>query len=100
MKWLLSVAWTVFVLGGLGAGWASLHNFSLMTQRVAPRQAVAAASATITPEPMAAHAPLRDFDQDAPPFAPAGEPQAQPSPQPNSPAGRLTVLLMGIDQRP
>src|SRR5919204_155714 len=49
-----------------------------------------------TPRPRATHPPLRDFDQAPPPFSPAGEtaPQAAPS------ANRLTILLLGVDQRP
>jgi LCP family protein required for cell wall assembly len=86
----------VFVVGGLGAGWVSLHNFALMAERAPVRPVLGATPPTTTAEPMAAQPPLRDFDQSRPPFPAAGASE----PQPASPAGRLTVLLMGIDQRP
>src|SRR5437879_9477607 len=90
MKWLLTIGWAVFVVGGLGMGWGSLHNLAVLTQTSTPRRPVAAA----------ARLPLRDFDQSPPPFAAAGDPQAQPAVEASSPVGRLSVLLMGIDQRP
>src|SRR4030088_668603 len=100
MKWLLTLGWAVFVVGGLGAGWASLHNFAALAPPAPTRRPVAATPAAPTSEPLAPHPQLRDFDQSAPPFAAAGNPQAQPTVDASSPAGRLTVLLMGIDQRP
>jgi LCP family protein required for cell wall assembly len=45
--------------------------------------------------------PPREIDQTPPPFAPsASESLVQPTPQPASPRGRLTILLLGVDQRP
>jgi LCP family protein required for cell wall assembly len=100
VKWLLTLGWAVFVVGGLGAGWASLHNLAALAAPGLSNRPVAATSAAPTAEALAAHPQLRDFDQNAPPFAAAGDPQAQPTVQASSPAGRLTILLMGIDQRP
>jgi polyisoprenyl-teichoic acid--peptidoglycan teichoic acid transferase len=100
VKWLLTVGWAVFVLGGLGAGWASVSSFARLAQTAPARPEVASATLALTPEPLAPHPQLRDFDQSPPPFAAAGEPQAQPTVQASSPVGRLTILLMGIDQRP
>jgi polyisoprenyl-teichoic acid--peptidoglycan teichoic acid transferase len=100
LKWLLTFAWAVFVLGGLAAGWAGFYNFALLA-RPAPGRVAGAPSGTQVA--LAAHPPLRDFDESPPPFEPAGAPTpqaAQPTPQPSSPAGRMTILLMGIDQRP
>jgi LCP family protein required for cell wall assembly len=100
VKWLLTLGWAVFVVGGLGAGWAALHNVAQLAQPIPARRPLAALPPAPTSEPLAAHPQLRDFDQSPPPFPAAGEPRAQPTVQPSSPVGRLTILLMGIDQRP
>jgi len=100
VKWLLTLGWAVFVVGGLGAGWASVHNLVVLAQPGAARRPVATQPPAVGAASLTARPQLRDFDQSPPPFAPAGEPLAQPTVQPSSPVGRLTVLLMGIDQRP
>jgi LCP family protein required for cell wall assembly len=101
VKWLLAVGWAAFVVGGLGAGWTSLHNFARLAQGAPPERATIAGHISApTPEPLAGRLGLRDFDQNPPPFAAAGENGAQPPPKPSSPAGRVTILLMGLDQRP
>jgi len=104
---LFAVVWAAFVLGGMAVGWVGLSNMTLMAQTEPGRPTGAAgtvAGGTATAQPLAFHPPqLRDFTQEAPPFAPAGESTAGQTPQPTqvaSPSGRLTVLLMGIDQRP
>jgi hypothetical protein len=79
VKWLLTVGWAVFVLGGLGVGWASLSRFARLAQTAPARPEVTSATLALTPEPLAPHPQLRDFDQSPPPFAAAGEPQAQPT---------------------
>ncbi len=90
------------MLGGFGAGYSALHTFSTLDQRGATKPVPVAAPTTPAP-----YAALRDFDTSPPPFAPAGPRDAPlantappPTPQPSSPVGRLTILLMGIDQRP
>lgn len=105
MTRLFAVVWAAFVLGGMTVGWVGLSNMALLAQ---PGPAAAPQpTGTVTPQPLAFHPPqLRDFSQDAPPFAAAGQPAGQladQTPEPTqvaSPSGRLTLLLMGIDQRP
>jgi LCP family protein required for cell wall assembly len=101
---VLVAAWVLFVAGGLFAGWSGLQNLRDLA-RPRPIASVVTHSPTVTveapqPRPLPARAPLRAPDDDAPPFAAAAPVAAAATPQPNSPAGRLTVLLMGIDQRP
>jgi LCP family protein required for cell wall assembly len=113
-SWLLAGALAIFVVGGLAGGLLGLRNLSSLprppVREPEPPVAVAAPpqlSPTPTPEPveLAPHPPLRDFDQNPPPFAPAGQSDvplifAAPAPQPTETSGQLNVLLMGIDQRP
>ena len=98
----LKVVWGLFVLGGLVVGTRGAYDLT--------RQAGAARSApTAVAQPGPNDKPpLRDFDTVAPPFAAAGSsdpiattPTAVPR-ETTTPAntGRLTILLMGIDQRP
>src|SRR5438067_279103 len=94
---MLTVGWAVFVAGGLGTGWAAVHNFAVLAQPHARRTVGAAQPAE---EPLAPHPQLRDFDQSPPPFAAAGNPPAETPVDASSPAGRLSILLLGIDQRP
>ena len=116
MRQPLAAAWALFVIGGVLMGGLAIHNLASLSRRPPPRQPVPVAAASDpataapTPQPLASHPPLRDFDHQAPPFAAAGSPAAaeagqtdaaaSPTPPPSSPAGRLTVLLLGIDQRP
>ncbi|HEY0582055.1 MAG TPA: LCP family protein [Chloroflexota bacterium] len=104
MRRLLIVGWCVFVLGGLASGIGALHAVGRLQQPVlASRRAsgpLASAASEPTPVALADHPLLRDFDTSPPPFEAAGGADVQPTPQPRSPAGRLTVLLLGIDQRP
>src|SRR5437660_6550591 len=106
VRWLLVASWASFVIGGFAAGYSALHTFGTIERRgpARPEPVAAAATATASPSP---YPVLRDFDNSPPPFAAAGAADAQtpditpaPTPQPSSPAGRLTILLMGIDQRP
>jgi LCP family protein required for cell wall assembly len=103
VRWL-SAAWALFVLGGLIAGWGALQNFRQLAQPrpIEPLAATAPPGATraLPPEPLTSRAPLQESEEDLPPFAAAGQADPAPIPESNSPAGRLTVLLMGIDQRP
>jgi len=109
VRWLFVASWAMFVMGGLAAGYGALRTFDALAHHVPPQTEAAAALAN--PPPLAVHPPLRDFDTSPPPFAAAGPAElattttttpdvASPGPQPKSPAGRLTILLMGIDQRP
>ncbi len=98
-KALLTTAWALFVAGGLAGGAIGIRNLTVL-----PR-APAALISSATPVPsheLAAHPPLRDFDQNPPPFAAAGQNDAValPTPQPAESTGRMNILLMGIDQRP
>lgn len=99
----LKIVWAIFVVGGVVVGTRGAHDLTDLTSRVAPPSPATAPQAAPIDKPA-----LRDFDTDAPPFAPAGSadatatgPTASPR-EPSSPAmsGRLTILLMGIDQRP
>jgi LCP family protein required for cell wall assembly len=96
------------VVGGLAAGYGALHTFTTLERR-SPQAKSDPVAAVPTPPALAAPVALRDFDQSPPPFAAAGAADAPttnvtdappPTPQPRSPVGRLTILLMGIDQRP
>ncbi len=104
-QWLLATAVALFVLGGLAGAAVGLRNISNLprprTQPVAASGVPPTAAAAPTPE-LAPHPPLRDFDQNPPPFQPAGRSDAVPipTPAPTESKGRLNVLLMGIDQRP
>src|SRR5262249_47457261 len=103
MRALVAAGLTVFVIGGVLAGWSALGNLrALARQRPVPIVATAAPrSPAATPTPQPAQAPLRrDSGEQPPPFAAAGPGPLEPTPQPSSPAGRITILLMGIDQRP
>jgi LCP family protein required for cell wall assembly len=97
-------AFALFVIGGMLIGWIGVQNLASLSRRAshqAPAVAVAApANSVPTPRTLASHPPLRDFDHHPPPFAAAGQADPAPTPQPSSPVGRLTVLLLGIDQRP
>ncbi len=112
-QWLLITALVVFIVGGFTTGGIGIHNLTARSRSLPPPPNAAAAQVDLpsapaaTPE-LAAHPPLRDFDQNPPPFAPAA-PVAQPTPAPvptpvpDAPpeeAGHLNILLMGIDQRP
>src|ERR1041385_333308 len=121
MKWLLVAGWATFVVGGLVAGFSGVRTFSTIDRSPPPATVAPAAAPTAdaspraptptdTPPAVAAGPVMRDFDQQPPPFAAAGAtdtpapdgptPVPVPTPLPQSPAGRLTILLMGIDQRP
>ena len=119
MKWGLSVACAALVMGGFAAGWAALHDGALSAESAPSYSATAApGAATVAPPAstlppasrppadamrtsLATPQPLRDIDPTPPPFAAAGGESSpvRPTPLPASPDGRLTVLLMGIDQR-
>jgi LCP family protein required for cell wall assembly len=109
---LLSTALVVFVFGGFILGGIGIHNLSTLSRPLPPRPN-AAANPTEAPAPLAtpelaAHPPLRDFDQNPPPFEPAAPEvvaTAAPVPTPAvavAPAqtGHMNILLLGIDQRP
>src|SRR5579864_7645814 len=107
-KWLLSCVLTLFVTGGLAGGAIGIRNLTNRPRR--PAETVSPTQITVpgpTAEPtqvLAAHPPLRDFDQNPPPFAPAGRSDIvasapTPTPPPTS-SGHMNILLMGIDQRP
>ena len=98
--------WATFVIGGMAAGFGAVHTLSTLERHGAAKSDPVAAIATPPPVAGPVQPTLRDFDNSPPPFAAAGPTDASttdaPSavPQLNSPAGRLTILLMGIDQRP
>ncbi|MBV9359434.1 MAG: LCP family protein [Chloroflexi bacterium] len=92
MRQRLVAVWAVFVVGGLIAGWQGLANLGTLSN-LPPLPPVP------TAVPLAPHPPLRDFSDEPPPFEAAGQAQPDATP-PASPSGRLTILLMGIDQRP
>src|SRR5947209_839315 len=104
VKWRLSVACTALVVGGFAANWAALHDRTSIAESAAVQPGVAAAPQPLlaTPQPLpATPQPLREIDQAPPPLAPAvAESPLQPTLQAASPAGRMTILLLGIDQRP
>jgi LCP family protein required for cell wall assembly len=111
---LLNAALVVFIIGGFVLGGIGIHNLSNLTRPLPPRPApAAAANPAQTPAPVATpelapHPPLRDFDQNPPPFQPAAPDvvaTAAPVPTPAvavapEESGHLNILLMGIDQRP
>jgi LCP family protein required for cell wall assembly len=118
-SWLLATALMIFVVGGLAGGALGIRNLSNLPRAPVPTaEPVAAAPRPVetrpvevprptpTPEPaeLAPHPPLRDFDQNPPPFQPAGDSNnvvaIVPTPEPTASSGHLNVLLMGIDQRP
>jgi LCP family protein required for cell wall assembly len=94
---LFAVVWTVFVVGGLTAGWLGMSNVAVLSNMPPPPTRIPSPGAT--PEPLAPHPPMRDFSQAAPPFEPAGQ-QTPEATEVASPSGRMNVLLLGIDQRP
>jgi polyisoprenyl-teichoic acid--peptidoglycan teichoic acid transferase len=107
-SWLLTTALTVFFIGGMLGGAIGIRNLSALGKpaQTTPQPVAqgAAAAPTGTPEPaqLAQHPPLRDFDQNPPPFQPAGETDVaaiSSTPEPTA-SGHLNILLMGIDQRP
>jgi LCP family protein required for cell wall assembly len=106
VRGLLVACWAIFVIGGLAVGYSALHTLSSLKPQTPPKADPVAAEAIATPPPLADRPLLRDFDNSPPPFAPAGAPDPStadvpaPTPQPKSPVGRVTILLMGIDQRP
>jgi polyisoprenyl-teichoic acid--peptidoglycan teichoic acid transferase len=109
VRWVLTAAWAAFVVGGFVAGWTSVRNFAWLAQTAGARTSLVATPPRPGPEPLVSQPRLRDFDETPPPFpaagpsqvlAKAGKAQAQLTVQPSSPAGHLTILLMGIDQRP
>ena len=107
-SWFLAASLAIFVLGGMVGASIGLRNLSALSRPMPAARPVAAQAtvpaATSTPEPaeLAPHPPLRDFDQNPPPFQPAGEadvPAINGTPEPTA-SGHLNILLMGIDQRP
>jgi LCP family protein required for cell wall assembly len=99
VKTLLLFGWAVFVVGGLTAGVVGVRNLGApMEPR--PNAPVAEPTSTALPAASSVRSSLRDFDQNPPPFAPAGQTDPQPTPAPSSSSPRMTTLLMGIDQRP
>jgi len=104
VKWLVVAVWAAFVVGGLGMGWRGLQNLSAL-ERPRPntvREPVAAPAPTpvAVPLPLTTKPPSSQLDSSSAPFEAAGPTDLQATPQPSSPAGRLTILLLGIDQRP
>lgn len=103
-KTLLTSLWALFVLGGLTGGALGIRNIASLPRANAPLAAHSGvgAPASVPTQELAAHPPLRDFDQSPPPFAAAGQNDtaALPTPPPEQSSGRMTILLMGIDQRP
>jgi polyisoprenyl-teichoic acid--peptidoglycan teichoic acid transferase len=106
---LLTTLWALFVAGGLAGGAVGIRNIATLPRPQTGVNPVAAvpADATSTPadgsaQDLAPHPPLRDFDQNPPPFAAAGQSDAvpMPTPAPTQSSGRMNILLMGIDQRP
>lgn len=107
MRWALTTVWAVFVLGGMASGLISVRNLAGIAQ-LALNRPVQSSPAM---KPVANPAPLPKVDS-APPRSPATavprngapappvQPQLRPQPEEKSPGGRLTILLMGIDQRP
>jgi polyisoprenyl-teichoic acid--peptidoglycan teichoic acid transferase len=86
---LLTTAMALFVAGGMAGGLVGIRNLDQLSRtRAAPM-----------PQALAAHPPMRDFDDSPPPFEPAGQAD-NPTAQPASAGGQMNVLLMGIDQRP
>lgn len=96
----LIAAWALFVIGGAWAGWHGVRTLSDLHLHSASPQLVGAPRALADDAPQPARAPLRAADDPPPPFAAAAPAAAAPTPRPSSPAGRLTILLLGIDQRP
>ena len=74
--WLLTAALAVFIVGGFAGGAIGIRNLSTLSRpgRSVPNPVAASATAmprqVATPE-LAPHPPLRDFDQNPPPFEPA-----------------------------
>ena len=111
--WLLSAAMAVFIVGGFVGGAIGIHNLSTLSRPARQAPDVAAASPAevarpvATPE-LASHPPLRDFDENPPPFGPAAPADvATPAPVQTPAAdaatkdtGHLNILLLGVDQRP
>src|SRR5438477_12766712 len=106
-RWLLSTGLAIFVIGGLLGGAIGVRN--LVRGPSPTAKAVAAGRVpSPTPQELAPHPPLRDFDESPPPFQPAGQSDdpiaAEPTPtaQPvqDQSTGHMNVLLLGIDQRP
>ena len=103
MRKLITAAWMLFIVGGLAGGAIGIRNLSSLPASHGRPIAVSQVAALAVPtQELAAHPPLRDFDQSPPPFAPAGQNDAVPLPtaEPEQSRGRLNILLMGIDQRP
>src|SRR5690242_3996643 len=86
----------MFVGGGIVAAWWSMGNTALLARFALAPRSVPTAQPAPTPQ-LAGNPGLRDFDNSPPPFEPATADQAPIAP---SPAGRMTLLLLGIDQRP
>jgi hypothetical protein len=83
-RWLLTTLLSVFIIGGFTVGGIGIHNLSSLSRSLPSSPNAAAASLVTPPTPaatpeLAAHPPLRDFDQNPPPFAPAA-PVDQPAP--------------------
>lgn len=109
-KWLLTTAMAVFVTGGLAGGAIGIRNLTNLSRSPAPSLDIAATNPVAAPDvspalELAPHPVLRDFDQNPPPFQPAGQtnvvpPAPTPEAAPTTSSGHLNILLMGIDQRP
>src|SRR3954463_11465376 len=111
--WLLTAALIVFIVGGFAGGAIGIRNLSTLSRpgRSVPSPVAASTTAlprqVATPE-LAAHPPLRDFDQTPPPFEPAAAadvatPVPIQTPVPDATtheSGHLNILLLGIDRRP
>jgi len=106
-RWLLSTGLALFVIGGLLWGAVGLRTLVRVSRPMA-RPVAAAPNPFPTPQSLAPHPPLRDFDENPPPFQPAGQnndpianaPTPEPTAPPDQSAGHMNILLMGIDQRP
>ena len=101
VKWRLSVACTALVVGGFAAGGAALHDRTPVAESAAVHAVAATAPPASAPPPTSTPAPVA-----VRPSLPIQQPlpatpqPIQPTLQAAPPAGRLTILLLGIDQRP
>ena len=100
--WLLSAALAVFIVGGFVGGAIGIHNLSTLSRPARQAPDVAAVSPAevarpvATPE-LASHPPLRDFDENPPPFGPAAPADvATPAPVQTPPADAATTVFTFI----
>jgi LCP family protein required for cell wall assembly len=103
--WARSIEWALMLIGALSVVWASVQDIALLSPPVAAAPAPAVevtVTATVSVPNPTATVPAPTTTPEPLATAIAGVSQAQPTPLPASPSpnGRLTILLMGIDQRP